>query len=379
MVDRALLLDTGKEALERSIRPISSIEFVRLRASDLRNKQGDEIGFLVAAETAAYLDRLMASRPFQQVVASSESHIQFAGWIRSRYGLAGPGHDQAASVSNKWVMRRTFSGYAQSPRHWLSGTFLEMALADMHDLPESVVIKPLYGSSSSGVRKMSQPDAIAFIQGQKDLFLIEEAVDIEQEWHCDGILFNGQLIFRQFSRYSKPILAAAGGTVASMHIPEMHPFIPIGEDFVRATLQGLSVNHGVFHLEFYLSRGECILGEIALRPAGGGIAESLLKFRGVDLWESFVRIQLGLPVTSPQAVPLTGYCGVIGFVAAPGQVERNALSALPGVVAVKMGKSEHGPASGALGASAFTDLVLCSYASEEEFNAAVNRLSLPSA
>ncbi|NHB92805.1 hypothetical protein [Photorhabdus cinerea] len=48
----------------------------------------------------------MNQTPFHYVVASSESNMAFAGFLRSRYGLSGLNYEQALCVTNKWRMRK---------------------------------------------------------------------------------------------------------------------------------------------------------------------------------------------------------------------------------------------------------------------------------
>jgi hypothetical protein len=60
-------------------------------------------------------------------------------------------------------------------------------------------------------------------------------------------------------------------------------------------VQALSPSDYVFHLELLQVDGELVFGEIGLRPAGTGIAESIERCFDVSLWSHFVGLQVGLP------------------------------------------------------------------------------------
>lgn len=230
------------------------------------------------------------------------------------------------------------------------------------------------------------------------LFLVEEAVEVDAELHVDGVVRGGVLRAALASAYDRPVLSAAGTTRASLHLP---PGDPRQGPALRAAgrcVAALGVADCVFHLELFREAGGGLLfNEIALRPAGGGVAESLLLFHGVDLWEEFVRIQLGRPpgegargtagpggpgpgpgrgAAGAGGAGPGGFCGVIGVAApVPGDGRRvpgdRELLAVPGVVRVSAGSSR-AAARARLGSScAFSRLAFFSCPDEAAAHAAV--------
>ncbi|MFD0396080.1 hypothetical protein ACFQ3Z_44145 [Streptomyces nogalater] len=103
------MLGRDKEWARRAMSTFSDThEFVRLPPEAERHERLPGPGLLRAA------DELMSRRPFAAVVATSESTMLAAGFLRSQYGLPGLDYQQSLLVTNKWRMRG-LSAVAPSP------------------------------------------------------------------------------------------------------------------------------------------------------------------------------------------------------------------------------------------------------------------------
>ena len=366
---RALVLDTGKRLCDEVLAQLAGeVELLRLSTSTVP-------AFEPQRQTMRIVDGLMARSPFQHVVASSESNLAFAGFLRSRYGLPGMSYDQSLVATNKWRMKQRLAEALPTAACWLSGDFL----AGPHR-PREVVVKPLSGSASKGVRRLPIEQALQELADHDELLLVEEAVDIECELHCDGVVRGGELLVALPSVYDRPVLDAIGTTRASIHLPvddDRHEAVVKATHHVVETLridtQGIA--NFVFHLELFQVHGELLFGEIGLRPAGGGVAESLRYFHGVDIWAEFVGLQLSRPprVGSPAPRHSHTYRGVTG-ITPDVRLSAEELLAVPGISRVSPGSPKAHLEARAGSSCAFTHLAFFEFATEPQAHQTIAHL-----
>lgn len=334
MPERALVLDHGKELYRRARdRLRDRIDFVEVRPG------GQVPSFSPDSKTLAAFDALIIRTPFRHVVATSESDMAFAGFLRSRYGLAGLDAEQALIATNKWRMKRAVRPHYPTAAAWLSGEFLQSNRAR----PESVVIKPLSGSSARGVRKLPLDEALRVLSGSGELMLVEEALPVDGELHCDGLVRDGRLDWVVVSAYDRPVLHSRN-TRGSIHLPSSDQRADV-RPAIRQILAAFPFADFVFHLELLDVQGDLIFGEIGLRPGGGGIAESIGRCHGSDLWLEFVGLQVGIQARlSPPPRHRDDLCGVVGVVPPPDlpAAPAHQLLRLPGVTAVRRGNLPSG-------------------------------------
>jgi hypothetical protein len=370
---RALVLDTGKRLCDEALAQFAGeVDLLRLSTS---TGPVSVPAFEPERQTMRTVDGLMARSPFQHVVASSESNLAFAGFLRSRYGLAGMSYNQALIATNKWRMKQQLAQTLPTAACWLSGDFL----AEPHR-PCDVVVKPLSGSSSKGVRRLPTEQVLQELANHDELLVVEEAVDIECELHCDGVVRGGELLVALPSAYDRPVLGAVGTPHASIHLPaddDRH------EAAVKAAHQAVEtlrigaqgIADFVFHLELFQVHGEVLFGEIGLRPAGGGVAESLRHFHGVDIWAEFVGLQLGRPPrVGPQASrDSRTYRGIIG-ITPDVRLSGEELLSVPGISHVSPGSPKAHREAEAGSSCAFTHLAFFEFATEPQVHQAIAHL-----
>lgn len=330
MPERALVLHHRKELYERAR------DRLRDRARFLEIEAGADVpSFSPDPRTLATLDALMARTPFQHVVATSESDMAFAGLLRSRYGLRGLDAEQALVATNKWRMKQAVRPHYPAAAAWLSGEFAELRGAR----PGTVVVKPLTGSASRGVRRLPLGEALRVLAASDELLLVEEALAVERELHCDGLVRDGRLAWVVVSTYDQPVLRT-WMTRGSIHLPAADPRAAAAVSAIRRILPAFPFAGFVFHLELLEVEGELVFGEIGLRPGGAGIADSIGRCHGSDHWLEFVGLQVGVKERlSPLPRPRADFCGVVSVVPPPDTppAETAELARLPGVTKVEPG------------------------------------------
>ncbi|MGZ0201413.1 ATP-grasp domain-containing protein [Streptomyces sp. RM1] len=284
---RVLVLGRDKEWARRAMDRFSDThEFVRLPAEAERH------GGLPGPDLLSAADELMARRPFAAVVATSESTMLAAGFLRSQYGLPGLDYAQTLLVTNKWRMRGRLGSAVPSPRAWLSGRFLADGPEEGADVTE-VVVKPIASSASRDVRRMPVERARAWLADQNGLWLVEEAVAVEREFHCDGAFHDGRVSWLVISEYDRPALQTAG-TWGTSFLRGDDPLRPRLAELSHRVVEEVGAGDGVFHVEFLYDGARLTFGEVGLRPAGAGWGELLRVTTGADIWGAFVAAQLGM-------------------------------------------------------------------------------------
>lgn len=370
-VPRALVLSTGKAAFDTARARLAG----RVRFLDLVKEGGPAVHdaavpvFAPEHETLDVVDRLMAARPFTRVLSTSESNVAFAGFLRSRYGIAGISYDQALLATNKWRMKEHLRGVLPMASCWLSGDFLEGA--GRRAYPGTVVVKPLSGSSSKGVRMMPARQALAELPSEDGLFLVEEAVETDAEYQCNGVVRDGSIVFVLPAVYDRPVLQAVGANVGSIHLPSRDPRWKQVVAATERVIDALGVPDCVFHLELLERGGELLFGEIGLRPVGGGVADSVRHFYGVDLWEEHIRADLRAPTAIGTPPHTDLYCGAVGIAAGPpsaAPLPEEEVRALPGIVGLAPWHAESRARreAGSGSSVGFTHLALFEGAGERE-------------
>jgi biotin carboxylase len=236
------------------------------------------------------------------VVSPSEWSIQAGGYIRSYFGLTGANYKVANAFSNKFVMKQELAAAGLQVANFRMLNQFTDALTAGDELGWPMVVKRACGGGSEYVcavrdadhlRALTTDDSTARLRAAPYPLMAEELIDIEAEFHCDGVVVDGKVRFAPVSRYFEPVLWSVGGVIGSYTLPDDHSDARIVADLHDQVVTALGLGDGVTHLEvFKCSRGY-LIGEIACRPGGGGIAAQLRQQYGVDLWSTFLAVSLG--------------------------------------------------------------------------------------
>jgi hypothetical protein len=127
--------------------------------------------------------------------------------------------------------------------------------------------------------------------------ILEEAIDYRWEFHCDGIVRDGSVVFAQPARYFDSLLAAMGNPNGSWVIPPGSTDWSAICELHDAAVKVAGLRDGITHMEGFRTTAGYLIGEISCRPGGASISDLVLAQHGVDLWEAFVQLSLGEKVT----------------------------------------------------------------------------------
>ncbi|WP_282082597.1 ATP-grasp domain-containing protein [Streptomyces tendae] len=355
---RAVMVNTGKsEAVDRlrSVAPDTELDVITERAYASMYAAGtrlhfvDDVGDLTVMRDTVL--GLLARQPIDHVIAPSERSLLPGGYLRSVFGIPGIGFDTANRFSNKAVMKAVLAA-AGLPvaRHHAVGDWRSVAQA-AGEIGWPVVVKPALGTGSMNVfsvksaadweRLAASPESDGLRRARCPL-LVERRIEMEAEYHCDGLVRNGEVVFAGVSRYLRTVLDTVGEFNGSVVLADDNPDVARARELHREIVDTLGLRNGVTHLELYRTTSGFVVGEISCRPAGGGIIEAVQLKHGVDLWRGFMEAELGRAPTPPVLVDPgnSDTVAVCRLPARPGRVvevsSEEELSRLAGVERVTM-------------------------------------------
>ncbi|MCS0603440.1 ATP-grasp domain-containing protein [Streptomyces sp. LP11] len=252
----------------------------------------------------AAVQRLAAGTRVAGVLSSSEYYVATAAELAARLGLPGPSADAVRACRDKSVQRRTLAE-AGVPVPWFSvaGEVAEaVAAAQWQGAP--VVVKPVQGSGSLGVRLCRDTGEV--VSHAKELL----GVTANER----GLSTPARVLVEQYltgPEFSVEVFGEDAVVTVAKHVGAPPVFVETGHD-VPAVLpaseaaalvdsavhavKALGLGWGAAHVELRLDGGVARVIEVNPRLAGGMIPELVRRARGVDLVGAQVRAGLGLPV-----------------------------------------------------------------------------------
>ncbi|MFC8223970.1 acetyl-CoA carboxylase biotin carboxylase subunit family protein [Streptomyces sp. NPDC057362] len=248
--------------------------------------------------------KLLDRYTFDAIIGPAESSIPTAGYLRSYLGMPGIPFDVAHAFCNKSAMKaRLRAAGLRVARSTLAP--LDSSVAPFlrrHGLP--AVIKPAWGDGAANVHvvrdesdiiEVSRPGG-PLLSNDTAPFLIEDFVEFEEEYHCDALVRGGEVPFTAVSKYFGPLLQSKGSVFGSYTLPDDSAEAQELTVLHQAVVDALGLSDSVTHLEVLKTRDGYVVGEIACRPGGGGVPQTLLRAYGFDPWEHFLATELNTPL-----------------------------------------------------------------------------------
>ncbi|MFI6094748.1 ATP-grasp domain-containing protein [Lentzea sp. NPDC051213] len=245
---------------------------------------------------------VLREREIDRVLAPFELGLPVAGYLRSYFGLPGMGYETANAFANKYVMKQRMAAAGLPTASFRIAYGLGGVAAKAEEIGWPVVVKPVIGGGSIDVVVLSDAEHLARFARSPEAgtvraldvpLIVEEYVEMDGEYHCDGIVQDGEIRFVSPSLYFTPVLDRVGN-LGSFCLQEDHEdraeIVALHARAVRA----LGLESGVTHMEIFRTPRGLIVGEIACRPGGGGVVGAIELQHGVDLWRALLLTSLGL-------------------------------------------------------------------------------------
>jgi hypothetical protein len=258
---------------------------------------------------AAVLD-LLRERTVDRVFMPFELGQAQAAFIRDFFGVPGLGFAEANALTNKYVMKLRLreAGLPQAAFTMAAGPEQIERAAETTGWP--LIVKRAVGGGSIDVYRLDGPaqarefassPAADPLRHLTCPLVVESFVDITTEYHCDGVVVDGEVRFAKASEYFVPVLDH-GEHFGTRILPDEAEIASSILDMHRRAVEATGLRSGVTHMEFFGTSEGLVASEIACRPAGGGIPHALALQTGVDLWQACLDTSLGrIPDTTGTA------------------------------------------------------------------------------
>jgi biotin carboxylase len=254
------------------------------------------------AEVYATALSLSGLQEFDHVITPLERCMIPAGMVRSGLGIQGMKYDQALGFANKFIMKKRIAqaGIPAAKFKLLPDGLMAVRAGQILGWP--LVVKPLVGSGSQStfwLRSARDAEELVGRTGTEGPaarpmpMLAEQAMSVTAEFHCDGIVRDGQVLFYSVSQYFSPLIRLVGDFIGSFILDSGHPLHAEIGVLHHRSVDALGLVDGVTHLEVLRTRDGLLFGEIACRPGGAGIPSNIARKHGIDLWEAFLSLGLG--------------------------------------------------------------------------------------
>lgn len=256
---------------------------------------------------------------FDVVYTTDELSIVAAAMLGAAFRVPAMSPRTAALFRDKSLQKATVRAAGVDTARYV-------VIEDLSELPsdfvlpfDKAVLKPVAGGATENTSFIHSTEELqkAAEESRKEhwgrrqmrTFVLEEFVPGD-EWHVDGVIFDGQLQFCSIGGYRQSCLT----TVTSQKPLYTFLFDPDDDAAVyeRVTplaeqcLETLGLRDGVFHMELFHDpeSGRLLFGECAARRGGGLIEEEVAHKFGVSLTEAAMKCALGIdPGVKPEVRP----------------------------------------------------------------------------
>ncbi|WP_328867790.1 ATP-grasp domain-containing protein [Streptomyces sp. NBC_00304] len=236
------------------------------------------------------------------VLTSSEYYVPAAAALAYRLGLPGPSAEAVRACRDKAEQRRALTGAGVGSADFAAVSEVAGALAAARGIGLPVVVKPVQGSGSLGVRLCTDLDEVAEHAGTLLAATVNER----------GITAPGRILVEEYltgPEFSVEVFGTEAVVTVAKHVGPLPAFVETGHD-VPAALTGeqeialretavravraLGLGWGAAHVELRLTgtRTAQVI-EVNPRLAGGMIPELVRRACGTDLVRAQVLAALG--------------------------------------------------------------------------------------
>ncbi|MDF5722115.1 MAG: ATP-grasp domain-containing protein [Rhizonema sp. PD37] len=281
------------------------------------------------------------------ITSSSEYYVASAASIAKPLGLPSPNPSAIQACRNKQTQRSRLKQAGINVPAFCSATSVEDAVTAAKSLGFPVVIKPVYGSGSFGVKLCSLVDEVV----THATYLLEQKQNERGLPLLSNILVEKLAIGPEYSveTFNQSIIG-----ITEKHLGALPYFVEVGHDFpaplkeaetqsiyqtIFKTLDVLDLGWGAAHVELRLTTEGPVIIEVNPRLAGGYIPELVRLSYGIDLISETIRQVVGIQPLLKKT--MAGYTS-IRFILPPVEgtiVEVNELETaqqIPGIIEARL-------------------------------------------
>lgn len=246
---------------------------------------------------------LAAEAPIAGVLTSSEYYVPAAAALASRLGLPGPAASAVQACRDKAEQRRTLAAAGVGVPGFAVVETVGAAVSAAAATRLPVVVKPVQGSGSLGVRLCADLDEVA---AHARTLLATTANE-------RGVATPGRILVEEYltgAEFSVEVFGTEAVVTVAKHVGPLPAFVEVGHDVPAAlpggleralrhtavrAVEALGLGWGAAHVELRLDGTLPKVIEVNPRLAGGMIPELVRRACGIDLVRAQVLAALGRP------------------------------------------------------------------------------------
>lgn len=246
---------------------------------------------------------IVSKRTIKAIYGSYESAIEIAGRLRSKFNIPGMTEEETLKVRNKALMKTVMKQNGIATADFTIVNTLGDRLRFLAKLDKPMVVKPINGAATKhtyiidGFQDIFKAKTLRALFRHKT-FLAESFVEGE-EYHCDSIVSNGEVIFSSVSKYLCNCISALNseapwGSICYPASFDSDDVISKIKNLNERAIRALDIQNSVCHLEAFVDKqGNVTFGEIAARIGGSPmIPEAVKNTYDVDLHKAFVDLEM---------------------------------------------------------------------------------------
>ncbi|MEZ4837661.1 acetyl-CoA carboxylase biotin carboxylase subunit family protein [Flavobacterium sp.] len=263
---------------------------------------------------------LMRKEKIDAIVALDDFDVEKATFLRENLRVDGMGQTTGRYFRDKLAMRVK----AQSegvPVPAFSALFNDDYINHFADtVSPPWVLKPRSEASASGIMKVHSKEElwgkINELGDNRIKYLVEQFKP-GAVYHCDGLNFNGKVLFSITSQYlATPMeISQGGGIFRSANIPYNNADDKAIKKVNEQVMKAFGMKHGATHTEFIKCNedGKIYFLETSSRVGGAHLAEMVEAASGINLWGEWAKIEDALVRGKEYKVPSQRkqYAGIV--------------------------------------------------------------------
>lgn len=235
------------------------------------------------------------------IIGASERAVQPSGFVRSYFGLEGPGFEECARLTDKYLMKHVWrrAGIPVADFQAVKGVDQFRDCLVKRELP--LIVKPSRGTGAVDITVVAtEEDRSAvlahppsYVMSEEYYTLVENQLEVIAEYHFDAVVSGGAIQYGLVGRYFVPPMKWRDpGLRGSYTVAPEDSVYSVVKALAVDAVTALAVSDGVVHCEVFETPDGFVVGEIAGRP-GGGSCSSLMKYQlGVNIWDALVAATL---------------------------------------------------------------------------------------
>lgn len=301
--------------------------------------------------------------PVDAVATIDEQCIVAAAHLRHLRGLPGLGVDAARRYTDKHLMKNALDAAGLPVAGYRLVHHADEISGAAAVLGWPVIVKPRAGAATwntfvvrseahlkelvaGGAFDSRVPDitgrfhaghALDSLHGARDGFMVEDFLDLADEYFVDLYVHDGEVLLAAPGRYDQPLLRTVGSASYDTVLPPDHPEARAVISLARRAAAALGAQTGAVHCEILRTTdGRLHVGEAGARPGGDCITELTGLMYGFDVPTTLAALATGQRPALPTA-PLHPALTAVMIAASPGTVTRTAtaetIEQRPGVLA----------------------------------------------